>query len=50
MLRFMLSERGWKVTVRCEFHNHILANDLDGHDVLGHLKDQEINFVNDMTK
>lgn len=41
---------GWNVTVKCRFNNHIIAKDLDGHDVLRHLKDHERNFVNDMTK
>lgn len=50
MLRFVPSGSGWKVTVRCGFHNQTLSKDLDGKDVLGHLKDHEIKFVNDMTK
>ncbi|XP_058742600.1 uncharacterized protein LOC131615116 [Vicia villosa] len=50
MLRSVSSGGGWKVTVRCGFHNHILAKDLDGHDVLGRLKDNERKPVNDMTK
>ncbi|XP_058773970.1 uncharacterized protein LOC131648204 [Vicia villosa] len=31
-------------------HNHKLSKDLEVHDILGRLKDQERNFVNDMTK
>ncbi|XP_050890431.1 uncharacterized protein LOC127095843 [Lathyrus oleraceus] len=50
MLRSVSSGRGWKVTVMCEFHNHILSKNLDGNDVLDRLKDHERNFVNDMTK
>lgn len=30
MLKFMPSESNWKVTVRCGFHNHMLATDLNG--------------------
>ena len=33
-----------------KFHNHILAKDLDGHDVLGCLKDNERKFVNVNTR
>lgn len=44
------SGSSWKVTIRCEFHNHILVEDLHGHDILGYFKDNERQFVNDMTK
>lgn len=50
MLRFVQSGSGWKVTVRCGFHNHMLAKDLNGNAILDHLKDHERKFVNDMTK
>ncbi|KAI5445319.1 hypothetical protein KIW84_013522 [Lathyrus oleraceus] len=50
MLIFVPSENGWKVMVGCEFHNHMLGNDLNGNGVLGRLKDHERKFVNDMTK
>lgn len=50
MLRFVPSGSGWKITVRCGFHNHILFKYLDGNDVLGLLKDHEIKFLNDMIK
>ena len=41
MLRFVPSGSGWKLTVRRGFQNHMLVNDLNGNDVLGHLKDHE---------
>ncbi|XP_058758563.1 uncharacterized protein LOC131631810 [Vicia villosa] len=50
ILRSMPSESRWKIIVRCEFHNHMLAKDLNGNAVLGPLKDYKIKFVNDMTK
>ncbi|XP_058783597.1 uncharacterized protein LOC131658306 [Vicia villosa] len=50
MLRYVPSGSGWKVTVKCEFHNHVLASDLDGHDILVRLKDNERKFVIEMTK
>lgn len=50
MLRSVPSGRDWKVTIMCGIHNHELATDLDGHDILGSLKHGEINFVSDMTK
>ncbi|XP_058783489.1 uncharacterized protein LOC131658179 [Vicia villosa] len=49
-LRYVPSESNQKVTIKCGFHNHILAKDLDEHDVLGHLKDYERKFVTDMKK
>lgn len=49
-LRSVLSGDGWKVIVRCGLHNHQLSKDLDGHDILDHLKDHERQFANDMTK
>lgn len=39
-----------KIMVRCEFLNHKLAKDLDGYGILGRLKDDERQFVNNMTK
>lgn len=48
MLISLPSGSGWRVT--SEFHNHKLAKDLDDHDVLGHLKDNERYFVNGATK
>ncbi|XP_050897839.1 uncharacterized protein LOC127104715 [Lathyrus oleraceus] len=50
MLRFVSSGSGWKVTVRCGFHNHMLAKDLNENDTPDRLKDHERKFVNDMTK
>lgn len=50
MLRHVPSDNGWKVMVRCEFHNHKLAKDLYGYDILIHLKDVERQFMKDMTK
>lgn len=50
MLRSVPSGSSWKATVRCGFHNHILAKDLDDHNVLGHIKDNKIKFVNDVTR
>lgn len=37
-LRFALSGSGSQVTVRYDIHNHDLAKDLVGHDILGRLK------------
>ncbi|XP_050919598.1 uncharacterized protein LOC127137155 [Lathyrus oleraceus] len=50
MLRSVSSGSGWKVTVRCEFHNNTLSKDLERDGVLGRLKYHERKFVNDMTK
>ncbi|XP_058775604.1 uncharacterized protein LOC131649878 [Vicia villosa] len=50
IMRSMPSGSGWKVMVKCGFHSHILANDLNGNDILVRLKDHERNFINDMTK
>lgn len=50
MLRFVPSDSGWKVAVRCDIQNHELPKDLEGHDILCHLKLEERLFVNDMTK
>lgn len=41
MLRSMSSGSGCNTIVRCGLHNHKLAKDLDGHDILGRLKDDE---------
>ncbi|XP_058755689.1 uncharacterized protein LOC131628899 [Vicia villosa] len=49
-LRSILSEIGWKVVVKCVMHNQRLDKDMLGHDILERLKDDEIKFVNDMTK
>ncbi|XP_050908484.1 uncharacterized protein LOC127122139 [Lathyrus oleraceus] len=49
-LRSAPSGSGWKVMVRCGFHNHKLYEDLDDHDILGHLKVHDRRFVNDRTK
>lgn len=38
MMRYVSSDIGLKVMVRCGFHNRKLAIDLDGHDILGRLK------------
>lgn len=38
MLRSVPSGSSWKVTVRCEFHNHMLAKDLNGNDILRSFK------------
>lgn len=50
MLRFVSSGSGCKRMVRYGVQNHELADDLMGHDILGHLKPEESLFVNDMTK
>lgn len=50
MQRFVSNGCGWKVMVRFGFHNYKLAKNLDGHDVLGSLKDDETQLVNDITK
>ncbi|XP_058783719.1 uncharacterized protein LOC131658444 [Vicia villosa] len=50
MLRSVPSGSSLKVKVRCGFHNHILVKDLYGHGVLGRLKENERQFVNDMIK
>ncbi|XP_058786021.1 uncharacterized protein LOC131660734 [Vicia villosa] len=49
-LRYAPSGIGWKGVVNCGMHNHTLDKDMLGHDILGRLKDDEIKFVNDMTK
>ncbi|XP_058784314.1 uncharacterized protein LOC131659092 [Vicia villosa] len=49
-LRSIPSGSGWKVMVRCEMHNHRVENDLEGHNILGRLKDHERKFVNDTMK
>lgn len=36
--------------VRHELHNDKHTKDLDGHDILGHLKDDERQFLSDITK
>lgn len=50
MLRLVPCGSGWNVMVSCGFPNHKLAKDLDDHDILGRFKDNERQFVNDMTK
>ncbi|XP_050914644.1 uncharacterized protein LOC127129523 [Lathyrus oleraceus] len=49
-LRSASSGSSWKIMVRYGFQNHKLFKDLDGHDILDHLKVHERQFVNDMTK
>ncbi|XP_050902765.1 uncharacterized protein LOC127115212 [Lathyrus oleraceus] len=49
-LRYVPSDSGWNVIVMCGLHNHKLPKDLEGHDILGRIKDHERWFVNDMTK
>lgn len=51
-LQFEICPSGssWKVTIRCGFHNYQLSKGLDGHDILGRLKGQGKNFLNDMMK
>src|SRR4051812_12973102 len=49
-LRSIPSGPSWKVVVRCRMHNHRVDNDLEGHNILGRLKDHVSKFVNDMTK
>lgn len=49
-LRYVPNSCVWNIIVRCRIHNHDLAGDLDGRDILGHLKLNERPFVNDMTK
>ncbi|XP_058772442.1 uncharacterized protein LOC131646426 [Vicia villosa] len=49
-LRSIPSGINWKVIVKYRTHNHIVDNDLEVHNILGHLKDHERKFVNDMTK
>lgn len=41
MLKFVSSGSGWNIMVRCGFLNHKLTKDLDDHDILGCLKDDE---------
>ncbi|KAI5438714.1 hypothetical protein KIW84_024441 [Lathyrus oleraceus] len=50
MLQSMPIGSSWKVTVRCEFHNHTLSKGLYGNDILGRVEDHERKFVIDMTK
>ncbi|XP_050914752.1 uncharacterized protein LOC127129644 [Lathyrus oleraceus] len=49
-LRSAHNGSSWKVIVRCEFHNHKLSRDLEGHVILGCLKVHERQFVNNMMK
>ncbi|XP_058725673.1 uncharacterized protein LOC131596966 [Vicia villosa] len=49
-LRYVPSGICWKVMVRCRMNNHKLFEDLEGHHLLGRLKDHERKFMNDMTK
>ncbi|XP_050902860.1 uncharacterized protein LOC127115324 [Lathyrus oleraceus] len=49
-LRSLSNGSGWKVVVRCELQNHKPSKDLEGHDILGRLKDHERRYVNDMIK
>lgn len=46
----MLGGICWKVIVRCGLHNHKLSKNLEGHDILGRLKDYKRQCVNEMTK
>lgn len=39
-----------RIIVKCGFHIHVIAKNLNGNSVLGHFKDHERKFVNDMTK
>lgn len=38
-LRYVPSGNGWKWMVRYGLHNHKLSKDLEGHGILGRLKD-----------
>ncbi|XP_058733588.1 uncharacterized protein LOC131605222 [Vicia villosa] len=49
-LRSVPSGASWKVMVRYAMHTYRLYGGLEGHDILGRLKDDEKKFVNDMTK
>ena len=50
MLISVPSGSGWKVTVKCEFHNHVIVKNIEDDGALGRLKDSERKFVNYMTK
>lgn len=49
-LRSVAGGIGWKVIVKCELHNHKISKDLEGRDILGHLKDHKRQFMNHMMK
>lgn len=50
ILRYVPCVSGWKVVVRCGIHNNELAEDLEGRDILGHMKPKERLYMNGMTK
>lgn len=48
-LRYVPSGSGWNIMTICGIHNHDQSKDLGGHNILGHVKLDERQFVNDMT-
>lgn len=44
-LGYVPSDCGWNIKVICGIHNLTLVEDLDDHDILGHLKLEEKQFV-----
>lgn len=46
---YPISNGKWRVTVKCGLHNHGLGNTLVGHTYAGRLKQEEIEFVKQMT-
>lgn len=49
-MRYAQSGCGWNIKVRSGIHNQCLAEDLDAHNILCHLRPGEIKLVNNMTK
>ncbi|KAJ1390985.1 OTU domain [Sesbania bispinosa] len=41
---------GWRLNVVCGYHNHEVAENLEGHAYAGRLNVDELSLVNDMTK
>ncbi|KAJ1411502.1 protein FAR-RED ELONGATED HYPOCOTYL 3-like [Sesbania bispinosa] len=41
---------GWRLNVVCGYHNHEVAENLEGHAYAGRLNFDELSLVNDMTK
>lgn len=46
----MSSSGGWNIKFKSDIHNHDIAKDFEGHDILSRIKLDERLFVNDMKK
>ncbi|KAJ1439532.1 PKS-NRPS hybrid synthetase [Sesbania bispinosa] len=49
-LRPVSTGDGWRLNVVCGYHNHEVAENLEGHAYAGRLNVDELSLVNDMTK